>query len=153
MSISEKSPTHDSSAHARDGEKDRMDRMEKTITGMGNTFRDSIVELDNTVKNFIEQQSHGEIPPTEGQGVEEPEERSERLPLLRQFQNFNPPIFRGSTNPTIAESWIREIEKLFNAMDCNDRQRVHFAVFKLAREDDHWWNGVKEGLRRSGPIT
>ena len=97
MSNSKKSLTHDSSAHAKDGEKDRMDRMEETITGMGNTFRDSIVELGNTVKNFIEQQSHGEIPSIEGQGVEEPEERSERLPLLRQFHNFNPPIFRGAT--------------------------------------------------------
>ena len=83
--------------------------MEETITSMRNTFRDSIAELGNTVKNFIEQQSHGEAPSTDGQGVEGPEERSERLPLLRQFQNFNPPIFRGSTNPTIAESWIREV--------------------------------------------
>ena len=51
MSNSEKSPTHDLSAHVKDGEKDRM---EETMAAMGNTFRENIAELGNTVKNFIE---------------------------------------------------------------------------------------------------
>ena len=54
MSISEKSPTHDSPSHAREGEKDRLDHMEETIASMRNTFRDSITEL-GTIKSFIEQ--------------------------------------------------------------------------------------------------
>ena len=38
-------------------------------------------------------------------------------------------------------------------MDCDDLQRVHLAVFKLAGEADDWWNDVKGSLRLGGPIT
>ena len=53
----------------------------------------------------------------------------------------------------MAEDWIMEIEKLLDAMDCDDLQRAHLAVFKMTGEAQNWWKGVKGSLLRGGPIT
>ena len=52
----------------------------------------------------------------------------------------------------MAESWIMEMEKLFDAMDCDDSQRAHLAAFKMTGEAYDWWKGVKGSLRQGGPI-
>ena len=35
-------------------------------------------------------------------------------PLTKQFKDMGPPEFRGVPDPTKADSWIREIEKIFH---------------------------------------
>jgi len=121
---------------------DRMNRIEETMAGIGDTFQ-----------KFMEQQTPGKIPSSEGQNDEEPRDESDRLPLLRQFQNLGPPTFRGATNPSVAEAWVQKVEKMFEVLRCTNRQRVDLAVYMLDGEAEHWWNGVKEGLLWSEGAT
>ena len=53
----------------------------------------------------------------------------------------------------MAENWIIELEKLFDAMDCEDTQRAHLAAFKMTGEAYDWWTGEKGNLMQDGPIT
>ena len=62
MSNLDNPPALDSTSQAKEGEKDRLDRLEETMAGMKNTF----AELGNTVRSFMKQQSHGEAPSTDG---------------------------------------------------------------------------------------
>ena len=142
MSNANDPPAQDSSSRAKESEKDRIDRLESNMA-----------ELGNMLRNFIGQQSQGEAPSSVVQETELREERSARLPLLERFHRFNPPTFKGSADATEAENWIMEIEMLLDAMDCDDLQRAHLAVFKMTGEAQNWWKGTKGALLRDGPIT
>lgn len=54
-----------------------------------------------------------------------------------KFQRNNPSSFRGAYDPEGALLWMREIEKIFRAMDYNDQERVIFATFMLIEEAEH----------------
>ena len=74
------SDSEESSTHAMEMVNDKIERMQKAYANMGNTF-----------KNYMEHQTHCGIQSSEGQNVDELRDGSERLPLLKQFQNLNPP--------------------------------------------------------------
>ena len=40
--------------------------------------------------------------------------------VLEQFRRFQPPAFEDSSNPLVAEKWIREMEKTFTFMKCTE---------------------------------
>ena len=133
----------ESSTHAMDMMNDKMEMMQQAIANMGNTF-----------KNYMEYLTYYEIQSSEGQNIEELKTGSERLPLLRQFQNLHPPSFRGATNPATAEAWIQKLEKMFKILKCIDAQKVELSAYMLEGEADDRWNGAQEGiLRREERIT
>ncbi|XP_028087913.1 uncharacterized protein LOC114288593 [Camellia sinensis] len=57
-----------------------------------------------------------------------PERREEPI-TIKQFQDLKPTIFTGSTNPLVEEAWVRDMEKIFRALPCTERQKVTFATF------------------------
>ena len=69
----------------------------------------------------------------------------------------NPPSFDGKPDPTEAENWFLQMEKLLEALDCTDSQKVRFATFKLIGEAERWWRSTKailEGMdTERNPIT
>uniref|UniRef100_A0A7N2MWN1 RNA-directed DNA polymerase n=1 Tax=Quercus lobata TaxID=97700 RepID=A0A7N2MWN1_QUELO len=73
------------------------------------------------------------------------------------FMKQNPPSFDGKPNPTEAENWFLQMEKLLEALDCTDSQKVRFATFKLIGEAERWWRSTKailEGMdTERNPIT
>lgn len=48
-------------------------------------------------------------------------EESEMMVVLREFQKRNPPVFRGSPEPKLAEHWS-QMEKILNSMSITDDQ-------------------------------
>lgn len=68
---------------------------------------------------------------------------------LEQFQKLGPPTFHGTTNPMVAEAWLKQIQKILDAIGCSDELRVVFATFSLQGEADHWWEATARMLRRS----
>ena len=42
-----------------------------------------------------------------------------------------PPSFKGESDPLLAESWMREIEKIFRAIRCADEDKVTLATYML----------------------
>ena len=84
------------------------------------------------------------------------DEHNNRAVTLEQFKKLDPPIFRGSINPMVAEAWIKQIEKIFTALGCGEEQKVVFASFVLQGEADHWWESKTRLLRtllERRPIT
>ena len=65
---------------------------------------------------------------------------------LTEFKKIQPPP-RGEYNPTIAESWLMQIEKIFQAMECIGEQKVTYATYMLIGEAERWWKGTKTLLQ------
>ncbi|MQL83703.1 hypothetical protein Taro_016196 [Colocasia esculenta] len=53
--------------------------------------------------------------------------------IMERFKRMSPPSFKGESDPLLAESWMREIEKIFRAIRCadDDRERA-----------DVWWSSL-----------
>ena len=76
---------------------------------------------------------------------------------FKTFMKQNPPSFDGKPNLTEAENWFLQMEKLLEALNCTDSQKVWFATFKLIGEAERWWRSIKvilEGMdTERNPIT
>ncbi|KAK7264749.1 hypothetical protein RJT34_32359 [Clitoria ternatea] len=73
----------------------------------------------------------------EGQG-------NDALRRLDLFEKRNPPRFKGGYNPDGAQIWIREIEKIFRALQCNEADKVVFATYALSEDAEHWWDSMRK---------
>ncbi|RHN60028.1 putative nucleotidyltransferase, Ribonuclease H [Medicago truncatula] len=67
--------------------------------------------------------------------------------MLETFMKKNPPTFRGRYDPDGAQTWLKEIERIFRVMQCTEDQKVRFGTHQLAEEADDW----REFLRRYFP--
>ena len=54
--------------------------------------------------------------------------------LHEQFMKLNPPEFTGTTDPLVAEEWLKKLEAIFEVMTVTDEQRLLLAVFMLRGE-------------------
>ncbi|XP_028216617.1 uncharacterized protein LOC114398639 [Glycine soja] len=72
---------------------------------------------------------------------------------LDRFQRNNPPTFKGGYDPEGAEAWLREIEKIFRVMECQDHQKVLFATHMLANEVEYWWENTRPRLEGAGGVV
>ncbi|MQM13796.1 hypothetical protein Taro_046723, partial [Colocasia esculenta] len=59
--------------------------------------------------------------------------------IMEQFKRMSPPSFKGESDPLLAESWLREIEKIFRAIRCADDDRVTLATYMFQERADVWW--------------
>lgn len=67
---------------------------------------------------------------------------------LKQFQKLGPSTFYGTTSSMIAEAWVKQIQKILDAIGCSDELMVVFATFALQGEAVHWWEATTRLLRR-----
>ena len=63
--------------------------------------------------------------------------------FFETFMKQKPLSFDRKPNPMEAENWFLQMEKLLEALDCIDSQKVRFATFKLIGEAEHWWRSTK----------
>ncbi|XP_028105746.1 uncharacterized protein LOC114304796 [Camellia sinensis] len=66
-------------------------------------------------------------------------ERREESTTIKQFSNLKPTTFIGSPNPLVTEAWVRDMEKIFRALPCTERQKVTFATFTFKDDAQEWW--------------
>ncbi|MQL85165.1 hypothetical protein Taro_017682 [Colocasia esculenta] len=52
-------------------------------------------------------------------------------PIMEQFKRMTLPSFKGESDPLMAESWLRETEKIFRAIRCPDEDKVTLATYML----------------------
>lgn len=57
---------------------------------------------------------------------------------FERFKKLGPPMFYETTDPLAPEEWLKHVDKIFVAMECNTYQRVVFASFILRGEADLW---------------
>src|SRR5262249_22478301 len=62
--------------------------------------------------------------------------------IMERFRRIGPPSFKGESNPDVAESWIRETEKIFRAIRCPEEDKVNLATFTLQDRADVWWTSA-----------
>ena len=92
-----------------------------------------------------------------GRGVRRVEAKAKAGCSFKTFMKQNPPSFDGKPDPTKAENWFLQMEKLLEALDCIDSQKVRFVTFKLIGEVESWWRSTKailDGMdTERNPIT
>ncbi|XP_075507451.1 uncharacterized protein LOC142544276 [Primulina tabacum] len=59
------------------------------------------------------------------------------------FQRLNPPEFMGSTNPSVAEKWIKSLESIFSYLYMEDADKVTCAIFLLTKHARIWWESAR----------
>ena len=50
---------------------------------------------------------------------------------MERFKRMAPPSFKGESDPLMAESWMRETEKIIRAIRCPDEDKVTLATYML----------------------
>ena len=54
----------------------------------------------------------------------------------------NPPIFEGTVDPTVAEEWVSMIEKIFEVVQIEDKDKVKCVVYMQRKDARIWWEAV-----------
>ncbi|XP_075478869.1 uncharacterized protein LOC142519726 [Primulina tabacum] len=62
------------------------------------------------------------------------------------FRRMNPKGFSGTTDPFVAEGWIRSLEVIFRYMDMADADRVRCSIYLLKGNASLWWEGAERGV-------
>ncbi|MQM22632.1 hypothetical protein Taro_055687 [Colocasia esculenta] len=93
-----------------------------------------------------------EVPPVVRQqtpvAVAAPEDRTA---LLERFLHLRPPNFSGDRDPDRAESWVHELERTFEAMDCAEQNQVAVARAMPLEREYHFQPQQSGGSGRSSP--
>ncbi|XP_031120624.1 uncharacterized protein LOC116023755 [Ipomoea triloba] len=71
-----------------------------------------------------------------------------RVDITKAIANRRPPYYAGEEDLVILEEWIRTFDKLLNAVNCPEEQRVSSAVYYLTKAADNWWTTVGPNLLR-----
>ncbi|KAJ4968635.1 hypothetical protein NE237_015336 [Protea cynaroides] len=71
--------------------------------------------------------------------------------VLKRFHNQNPQTFRGTTDePLQATEWLKNMERIFEVMECTKTQKVICASHVLLGEADVWWQTSKKIVEADG---
>ncbi|MQL75467.1 hypothetical protein Taro_007837 [Colocasia esculenta] len=71
---------------------------------------------------------------------------------MERFKRMLPPSFKGESDPLLAESWMREIEKISRAIKCADEDKVTLATYMLQERADVWWASLLRTRFEDGAI-
>ncbi|MQM15511.1 hypothetical protein Taro_048457, partial [Colocasia esculenta] len=72
--------------------------------------------------------------------------------IMERFKRMSPPSFKGESDPLRAESWMREIEKIFWAIRCVEDDKVTLATYMLQERADVWWSSLLRTRFEDGAV-
>ena len=58
---------------------------------------------------------------------------------LARFLRLQPPVFSSSTEPIVADDWLRRIGRELTTAGCIDAEKVRFAAHQLDGPTTSWW--------------
>src|SRR3954466_7008470 len=67
---------------------------------------------------------------------------------LTRFLRLNPPVFSSSTEPIVADDWLRKIGRELTTAGCTDVEKVKFAAHQLDGPATAWW----ENFTATSPV-
>ncbi|XP_075475649.1 uncharacterized protein LOC142508501 [Primulina tabacum] len=70
--------------------------------------------------------------------------------LLKRFQPFRPPTLKGTENSVECESWLDDIEMLFDSLEYTDDRQVKLVGHQLQEVAKNWWLTTKRALEHRG---
>ncbi|GAU25208.1 hypothetical protein TSUD_151080 [Trifolium subterraneum] len=71
---------------------------------------------------------------------------------LDRFLKHKPSFFVGGFNPDGAFKWIKEVEIIFDAMDCANENKLALGTYMLREEANQWWKNAKLRLGDRGVV-
>ncbi|XP_028103263.1 uncharacterized protein LOC114302437 [Camellia sinensis] len=86
----------------------RMSRMEQTLAAL--------------TEAIMQQQRQQPLPPLPPPAQNEPD-NNDTINLTQKFMKMKPPTFLGGIEPLKAETWLLEMEKLFEVFPCSETQK------------------------------
>ena len=65
-------------------------------------------------------------------------------PIHGLVSQYQPPEFRGTTDPTVADDWIRSVEGTMEIFPMTDQEKIRYASFLFKGDARVWWDLVRE---------
>jgi len=74
---------------------------------------------------------------------------------LKDFLLHKPPTFKGTSDPSLAEQWLSEIERAFRVLGARvqEEDKAQFAAFTFKDEALHWWTTIEAMRAGQPPMT
>ncbi|XP_073019200.1 uncharacterized protein [Primulina eburnea] len=66
--------------------------------------------------------------------------------VFEQFRRLNPKEFGGTTDPFVAEGWIRSLELHFEYLQMRDGDQARCAIYMLRDDASLWWEGAPHAV-------
>ena len=63
--------------------------------------------------------------------------------VLERFRALQPEKFDGMGDPSKAEQWLREMDLIFDTIECSDQEKRRMATFQLTYVAADWWESEK----------
>ncbi|XP_058762021.1 uncharacterized protein LOC131635417 [Vicia villosa] len=74
----------------------------------------------------------------------------DELRAFGDFRKINPPIFEGGYGPDKARAWMKEMERIFQVLNCTDVQKVRFSTHMLMKGAENWWSNTRQRFDEEG---
>ncbi|KZV16223.1 hypothetical protein F511_11128 [Dorcoceras hygrometricum] len=102
------------------------------------TESDNNANITQLLRMLVEQNNNrgnGQSSSSRGPSNDDPQEK---------FRRQKPKEFSGTTDPLIAESWIKSMEVIFEYLQLSDLDRPRCAIYMLREDAMIWWEGVND---------
>ncbi|XP_051139078.1 uncharacterized protein LOC127256895 [Andrographis paniculata] len=130
------------------GESSGMERTSEQTTPIAGVDREVVIaRLTDLVERQAQQIQHlikKRNADNQRTDVNQPQPRTEPVELVSErFRKLNPPIFEDTTDPLVAEDWLRTLNNMFQYSRIPDTEKVLCVSFMLCGSAGHWWDTVK----------
>ena len=93
------------------------------------------------------------IPPPEPENVNQGRERRSRSKDYKELRQLGAKDFEGTTDPAVAEAWIKSTERIFTLMGCSQADQFDFIISLLQGDAYDWWETVPGAMTRPPTLT
>ena len=77
----------------------------------------------------------------------------EAAQMMETAKRLGAQEFRGTTDPTAVEEWLRDLERIFGVMDCPKERKVSIASFLLRGRALNWWESYTSRQPQGATVT
>ncbi|XP_017256323.1 uncharacterized protein LOC108225879 [Daucus carota subsp. sativus] len=125
------------------------ERNQETPEGPPPGFENFNPQMMQMFFNFLQQQAQNNSNNSNQGSTSQPPKPTV---TFKAFQAVRPLEFKGTTDPIVARTWLKEIEKAFEIVGVEDEKKTLFATYMLKGEANFWWE-ARRGLEGTGIIT
>ncbi|XP_073154207.1 uncharacterized protein [Henckelia pumila] len=72
--------------------------------------------------------------------------------LFERFQMYDPPILKGTEDAIACESWLEELDHLFESLDYFDERIIRLIIYQLQDLARSWWVVTKQSMENRGSV-
>ena len=111
------------------------ERNQETPEGPPPGFENFNPQMMQMFFNFLQQQAQNNSNNSNQGSTSQPPKPTV---TFKAFQAVCPPEFKGTTDPIVARTWLKEIEKAFEIVGVEDEKKTLFATYMLKGEANFW---------------